>query len=342
MSNVNCIDVSYCQTNVNYEKVKKSGIGSVIIRAGFGREVSQKDSEFERHYKNAKAAGMKIGVYWYSYANGVNDAKTEANACLKCLAGKKLDLPVYFDMEESKQTSYGKTTLTNMAIAFCNTIIAGGYKAGVYSNLNWFNNFLDYNKLKSKYSIWLAQWSSSPSKSCDIWQNADNGRVNGVSSLVDTNVIYNKNLSGSSNTSASKPSAGTNVSATSRKSAIKTVQKWVGATQDGVYGSNTKKCLIKKLQSELNNQFCLKLAVDGIFGANTKSAVASHATLSLGMTGNITKVLQGLLICNGYSTGGFDGVFGNSTKSAVKSYQSKHGLVSDGIAGANTFAKLCM
>lgn len=245
-------------------------------------------------------------------------------------------------MEESKQTSYGKITLTNMAIAFCNTIIAGGYKAGVYSNLNWFNNYLDYNKLKSKYSIWLAQWSSSPSKSCDIWQNSDNGRVNGVSSLVDTNVIYNKNLSGSSNTSASKPSAGTNVSATSGKSAIKTVQKWVGATQDGVYGSNTKKCLIKKLQSELNKQFGLKLAVDGIFGANTKSAVASHATLSLGMTGNITKVLQGLLICNGYSTSGFDGVFGNSTKSAVKSYQSKHGLTSDGIAGANIFAKLCV
>ena len=139
----------------------------------------------------------------------------------------------------------------------------------------------------------------------------------------------------------SKPSTGTNASATSGKSAIKTVQKWVGATQDGVYGSNTKKCLIKKLQSELNKQFGLRLAVDGIFGVNTKSAVASHATLSLGMAGNITKVFQGLLICNGYSTGGFDGVFGNSTKSAVKSYQSKHGLTSDGIAGAKTFAKIC-
>lgn len=336
---VTAIDVSYCQTNVNYEKVKKSGISSVIIRAGFGREVSQKDSEFERHYKNAKAAGMKIGVYWYSYANGVSDAKTEANTCLKCLAGKKLDLPVYFDMEESRQTFYGKTTLTNMAIAFCETIVAGGYKAGVYSNLNWFNNYLDYNKLKSKYSIWLAQWSSAPSKNCDIWQNADNGRISGVNSLVDTNVIYNKNLCASSNT-AQKPSTSTNT--TSGKSTIKEVQKWVGTTQDGIYGPDTKRALAKKLQAELNKQFCLKLAVDGIFGANTKSAVASHATLSLGMTGNITKVLQGLLICNGYSTGGFDGVFGNSTKSAVKSYQSKHGLTSDGIAGANTFAKLCV
>lgn len=339
---VTAIDVSYCQTGVDYNKVKNSGIDAVIIRAGFGKETYQKDSEFETHYRNAKKAGLAVGVYWYSYAYSVAEAKQEAKVCLACIRGKTLELPVYYDLEESGQTRLGMSALTNIAIAFCDAIKSGGYRAGVYGNLNWLNNYLDYEKLRNKYSIWLAQWSSSPSKSCDIWQNSDNGRVNGVSSLVDTNVIYNKNLSGSSNTSASKPSAGTNVSATSGKSAIKTVQKWVGATQDGVYGSNTKKCLIKKLQSELNKQFGLKLAVDGIFGANTKSAVASHATLSLGMTGNITKVLQGLLICNGYSTGGFDGVFGNSTKSAVKSYQSKHGLTSDGIAGANTFAKLCV
>lgn len=188
------IDVSYCQTKVDYTKVKNSGIDAVIIRAGFGKETYQKDSEFETHYRNAQKAGLAVGVYWYSYAYSVAEAKQEAKVCLACIKGKTLELPVYYDLEESGQTRLGMSALTNIAIAFCDAIKSGGYRAGVYSNLNWFNNFLDYNKLKSKYSIWLAQWSSNPSKSCDIWQNADNGRISGISGNVDTDVIINKNI----------------------------------------------------------------------------------------------------------------------------------------------------
>lgn len=191
---VTAIDVSYCQTGVDYNKVKNSGIDAVIIRAGFGKESYQKDSEFETHYKNAKKAGLAIGVYWYSYAYSVAEAKQEAKVCLECIKGKTLELPVYYDLEESGQTRLGMSALTNIAIAFCEAIKAGGYRAGVYSNLNWLNNYLDYEKLRNKYSIWLAQWSSSPSKTCDIWQNADNGRINGINGNVDTDVIINNNI----------------------------------------------------------------------------------------------------------------------------------------------------
>lgn len=86
------IDVSYCQTNVDYDRVKNSGIDVVIIRAGYGRESYQKDSEFETHYRNAKAAGLKVGAYWYSYADSVSDAVNEANACLACIKGKALTI----------------------------------------------------------------------------------------------------------------------------------------------------------------------------------------------------------------------------------------------------------
>lgn len=191
---VTAIDVSYCQTGVDYNKVKNSGIDAVIIRAGFGKETYQKDSEFETHYRNAKKAGLAVGVYWYSYAYSVAEAKQEAKVCLACIKDKTLELPVYYDLEESGQTRLGMSALTNIAIAFCDAIKSGGYRAGVYSNLNWLNNHLDYEKLRSKYSIWLAQWSSSPSKSCDIWQNADNGRISGISGNVDTDVIVNKNI----------------------------------------------------------------------------------------------------------------------------------------------------
>lgn len=191
---VTAIDVSYCQTGVDYTKVKNSGIDAVIIRAGFGKEIYQKDSEFETHYRNAKKAGLAVGVYWYSYAYSVAEAKQEAKVCLACIKGKTLELPVYYDLEESGQTRLGMSALTNIAIAFCDAIKSGGYRAGVYSNLNWLNNYLDYEKLRNKYSIWLAQWSSSPSKVCDIWQNADNGRISGISGNVDTDVIINNNI----------------------------------------------------------------------------------------------------------------------------------------------------
>lgn len=196
---VTAIDVSYCQTGVDYNKVKNSGIDAVIIRAGFGKETYQKDSEFETHYKNAKRAGLAVGVYWYSYAYSVAEAKQEAEVCLACIKGKTLELPIYYDLEESGQTRLGTSALTNIAIAFCDAIKSGGYRAGVYSNLNWLNNYLDYEKLRNKYSIWLAQWSSSPSKNCDIWQNADNGRISGISGNVDTDVIVNKNIIKKSN-----------------------------------------------------------------------------------------------------------------------------------------------
>ena len=130
---VTAVDVSFCQTNVDYNKVKADGIDTVIIRAGFGRETYQKDAQFEEHYKNAKAAGLKVGVYWFSYAYSVAEAKKEASACLYCLNGRKLDLPVFYDLELGSQTKLGKDTLTAMAVAFCECVKVHGYSAGVYA-----------------------------------------------------------------------------------------------------------------------------------------------------------------------------------------------------------------
>ena len=201
-----CIDISYAQgNNINFRKVKASGVTAVIIRIGYGREVSQKDSCFERNYREAKAVGIKVGGYWYSYADSVADAGKEAQACLKCINNKHFDLPIYYDMEESSQAaSHSATTLTNMAKAFCNAIKRGGYSAGVYSNPNWFINHLHYSELRKLYSIWLAQWGSQRSYDCDIWQYSSTGRVDGISVDVDENVILNSSFSGSSGSTSSE------------------------------------------------------------------------------------------------------------------------------------------
>lgn len=336
---VKAIDVSYCQPNVDYDKVKSAGIDAVIIRAGFGRETYQKDSEFETHYRNARAAGLKVGAYWYSYAESVTDAITEAEACLACVRGKRFDYPIYYDMEEQSIANLGVTTCTKMVHAFCSKIIDAGYKTGVYANPNWFSNYLDYDDLHSKYSIWLAQWSSNYSYDCDIWQYASDGCVPGIKGNVDMDIIIREPSGG-----ASEPAASDTREPSNGDSDIAEVQKWLnnnygtGLDTDGIFGPCTKAALTKALQSELNTQCGAGLDTDGIFGPYTKAAIVN---IYQGMCGNLTKTLQGMLICNGYSTNGFDGIYGNGTTSAVKSYQTKHGLTADGIAGKNTFASLC-
>lgn len=124
---------------------------------------------------------------------------------------------------------------------------------------------------------------------------------------------------------------------------IKQIQNWLnigygaGLVEDGIYGPKTKAALVKALQHELNVQFGAGLAEDGDFGKLTKAACVN---VREGAQGNITRILQALLICHGYSKGGFDGVFGEGTESAVEQFQAAKGLTKDGIAGKNTFAAL--
>jgi hypothetical protein len=249
-------------------------------------------------------------------------------------------------MEENSQAALGKTLLTEMAEAFCEIIIKGGFKAGVYSSLSWFTSYLDYKKLKSKYSIWLAQWYTTYQLDCDIWQNSETGKISGVSGNVDTNVIVNtKFLENPKEVGPVKPNPITKPTApTTKKPNLGTVQNWLnknygaGISNTSKYNKKTKMGLIKALQIELNKRYGSDLKVDGIFGSKTKAAIRN---IKKGMTGDYPKVLQGFLICEGYDTNGFDGIIGDATVRAIKSYQSKKKLTVDGIAGPATFTALC-
>lgn len=124
---------------------------------------------------------------------------------------------------------------------------------------------------------------------------------------------------------------------------VGTVQKWLNDTYkagldvDKIYGGKTELALVKALQTELNKQFGAGLEVDGVYGPKTAAAIVD---LSRGDEGNLTKILQGALLCNGYGSGGFDGIFGSGTEAAVREYQYKNALSADGIAGRQTFGKL--
>lgn len=194
-SAVKCLDISTWQGYVDFNKVKSARYNYVILRAGFGREYSQKDNTFERNYANAKAAGIKVGVYWFSYSTSPSDAYREANACLYCLNGKRLDMPVYYDLEYQPAMSMSNSNYTQMALNFCSTIKKAGYKSGVYSSASVYGYLLNRQTLiNNGVSIWNAQWSSYCSVPCDIWQYSEKGQVNGISASVDMNYIHNLNV----------------------------------------------------------------------------------------------------------------------------------------------------
>lgn len=190
-----CIDVSTWQGSIDFKKVKSAGYDYVIIRAGYGKEKSQKDNMFETNYKNAKSAGLKVGAYWFSYAMSPSTATAEADACLSCIKGKKFELPVYYDMEYQPAMSTSNSNYTKMAVNFCNKLKSNGFKSGVYSSASVYDYLLNRTTLKNNgISIWNAEWYIKPSITCDVWQYSDNGRINGISTNVDLNYIYDLNI----------------------------------------------------------------------------------------------------------------------------------------------------
>ena len=157
------IDVSKYQKKIDWEKVKQDGVVFAIIRAGHGRELSQKDPYFEQNYDGARAAGIKVGVYWYSYAVDAQDAAKEAAVCLQVLGDRTLDLPVYYDVEEQSQADKGKQFVTELILTFTKVIKQAGRQAGVYANTNWFTNYIDRSKL-GDLSIWKADYRQNYDK----------------------------------------------------------------------------------------------------------------------------------------------------------------------------------
>lgn len=188
------IDISVYQPNVDYKKLKEQGIEFAIIRCGYGRMIFQKDNKFEEHYKGLKEVGIKVGTYLYSYADNINDGKNEAQNCLNIINGKDFDIGVFYDLED-KITSkkLNKSQITQIAKDFCNIIENAGYKAGIYANLDWFNNKINVKELE-KYYIWLAQWTDKHTANfkVDFWQYTSNGKILGINGRVDMNYDLRK------------------------------------------------------------------------------------------------------------------------------------------------------
>jgi len=186
------VDVSYAQGNIDWQKVKDSGINFAIIRCGFGDDISsQDDTQFLYNVQECERLGIPWGTYLYSYAKNITgsdaSAESEYQHIMRLLQGKHPTLPIYVDMEEHTGGNY-------VAIAnyICSKLKSAGYNSGVYANLNWWNNILD-NSCFNSYERWVAQYY----KECQytgayhVWQYTSGGTVRGINGSVDMDVLIN-------------------------------------------------------------------------------------------------------------------------------------------------------
>jgi GH25 family lysozyme M1 (1,4-beta-N-acetylmuramidase) len=190
---IKAIDVSKHQGTIDWTKVKNAGVELAIIRCGYGSDItSQDDQMFEANYSGAKKAGLKVGVYLYSYAKSVTDAKSEAEHAIRLLKGKTLDYPVYYDLENMQTVgTCSALVIGDMATVFCDAVKAAGYKVGIYANKYWFTKILTDSRFNN-WDKWVAQYYSECTYQGKYiaWQYTSTGKVDGISGNVDMNEFY--------------------------------------------------------------------------------------------------------------------------------------------------------
>lgn len=192
---IKIIDISEHNGNIDFKKVKNEGIKGVIIRLGWigNKQNHTLDKKVDEYIMRCKAVGLPYGFYVYSYCKSIDTMKQGSMWTLNELLKRNIkpSYPIFIDLEDNTTIGCGKENLTLQAVTFCEYIKQNSkFDVGVYANLNWFNNYLDVDKLL-EYKIWLAQYTSNTNHSAkfkvDLWQYTSGGTVSGINGRVDMN-----------------------------------------------------------------------------------------------------------------------------------------------------------
>lgn len=188
------IDVSVWQGDINWGTVAGTDKEFAIIRVGYN---DRQDAQFENNYNNAKAAGIPVGCYMYSYAVTEEAAIEEANIVMERIKGKQFEYPIYLDIEDNKllKEEYGLTSeqRTKNALAFVRTMQENGYYVGIYANYNWFTNYLNLEDIQAECETWIAHYNDQKdyaNTAFGMWQYSQSGSVDGIDGDVDLNICY--------------------------------------------------------------------------------------------------------------------------------------------------------
>ena len=208
------IDVSYHNGDLDWSTIKAAGVDFAILRAayrGYAEEGTLvKDRKFAEYIRGAQSYGIPVGAYIYSQAVTTKEAVQEANYILNIVRGYSLDLPIVFDYEfagvktgrlDSAWSSgkLNKSKMTDIALAFCDTIKNAGYDAMVYANKTFLSKNLDHEVIENAgYDVWLAHYTTNTNYTGDykIWQYTSSGKIPGIEGKrFDCNFMYSGTIS---------------------------------------------------------------------------------------------------------------------------------------------------
>jgi GH25 family lysozyme M1 (1,4-beta-N-acetylmuramidase) len=190
------IDVSAWQDDINFKAVKKAGCEFVIIRIGYTYEGELHiDKTFYQNYSRARAAGLKIGFYYYSTDNTEEQVRSAAEWISKTLNGASPDLPIAFDWEDfGNYQDYGMSLheLNKLYDAFADELAKDGYGCMLYSSKNYLENAWEKTDTRP---VWLAHYAQKTDYKGPymLWQASCTGRISGISGDVDMDILFNKN-----------------------------------------------------------------------------------------------------------------------------------------------------
>lgn len=184
----------------NFKQAKAEGYTTVIIRAGYGNDISQQDTKFSTNIINAHLAGLNIGIYWFAYAINAASAITEANVCAKIIEPYRayINYPIYYDYEYDSVRYYTQlvgskpsaTFINYIMDAFMQQILSYKYMVGYYANLDYMRNVISPN-IKQKYpNLWLADYTKGPDYPCQMQQTSSSGHITGIKSRLDIGTIF--------------------------------------------------------------------------------------------------------------------------------------------------------
>lgn len=188
------IDVSKWQGDINFKKVKKAGATFVMIRVGSQQGVNGEyilDPYFKTNVENATKNGLKVGVYFYSYADSKEESKKQADWVLDQIKDYNITLPVAFDWEcynnfnEMELSIFG---LNEVAESFLDTVEDAGYAGMLYGSKNYLNSIWKYHS----YDVWLAHYTEKTDYDSHyvMWQLCQDGKIDGIDTAVDINILY--------------------------------------------------------------------------------------------------------------------------------------------------------
>ena len=232
------IDVSSYNGTIDWKKVK-GNVDFAILRC---HQKDGIDSTFKANYNGCMKNGIPVGVYKYSYAMSIADAKKEAKEVIKVLKGKRLQYPVFYDLEYAEQKTLGANKIQKMAIEFMRLIIKEGYGVGIYCNKDWYTNHITAY-LKKYFQFWIASYPYNdtgevverlkPSKAFG-WQYSEKGKIPGIDGYVDLDVFYLDDAATSSVTEkpvSTPPATDAFTSKVTAQDALNVMRSWLGLNE---------------------------------------------------------------------------------------------------------------